>query len=210
MAIKIDYKSFTKKRTPLKNGFPIGMVLFTGVQGAGKSLCQSRYIRQLQQKHKARVYSATDYKYADEVISEDDIASRILTMREDTPTVFALDEIQVLLDRDSASPVTRSQVRKAIQQQRKRNTTIVGTVQVLHDLETIYRRQLAYVVNCYKLGAIQVEFWIDGTTLKFDDELMKYKGTVVDIKIWKRHNEMFDLYDTFEIVGKNKLGSTPV
>lgn len=212
MAIRIDFKSFTKKRTPLKSGFPIGMVIFTGKQGGGKSLSQSRYMWQLQNKYNAKVYSATDYKYADEVIKEEDIASTILTEREKRPTIFALDEIQILLDKDNADADRRRQVRKAIMQQRKRNTSIVGTAQVLHDLDTMYRRQLAYVVQCTRVGNIQVEFWTDGSSIRFDDEAMKYKGNVVDIKIWKRHNEMFDLYDTFEIVGSsntNKKTKTP-
>lgn len=203
MAIKVDFKSFTKKRTPLKNGFPVGMVIFTGPQGGGKSLSQSRYMWQLQNKYNAKVYSATDYKHADEVIDESEIAEKILTEREDRPTIFALDEIQILLDKDNADADRRRQVRKAIMQQRKRNTTIVGTAQVLHDLDTMYRRQLAYVVQCTRFGNIQIEFWTDGSSIKFDDEAMKYKGNVVDIKIWKRHNEMFDLYDTFEIVGSS-------
>lgn len=201
MGIKVDYRSFTKKRRKLVNGFPVGMVLFTGGQGSGKSLNQSRYIFQLQNKYGAKVYSATDYKHADEVIDEDDIANRIMTKREDKPTIFALDEIQVLLDRENMKGEKSTNIRKAIQQQRKRNTSIIGTVQVLLDLETIYRRQIAYVVNCSHIGPIQIETWIDGSTLKFDDAELKYKGDVVDVKIWKRHNEMYDLYDTYEIVG---------
>ena len=201
MGIKIDYKSFTKKRDKLTNHFPVGMVLFTGKQGAGKSLSQSRYTKTLQDLWNARVFSATDYKYAQDKIDESEIAVKILTLREERPTIFLLDEIQVLLDKDNIDPRTRSQVRKAIQQQRKRNTSIIGTCQELLDLDTIYRRQLAYVVKCSHIGAIQIEKWLDGTTLKFDNELNKYTGTVVDIKIWKRHNEVYDLYDTFEIVG---------
>ena len=212
--IYIDWRSFFKERRKLTNGFPVGMVLFTGRQGAGKSLSQSRYIYKLQEKFNATVYSATDYKYAQHHISEDEIADKILTKREDNPTIFALDEIQVLLDRDNINAETRSQMRKAIQQQRKRNTSIVGTCQELLDLDTIYRRQVAFVVRCTHLGPIQIETWLDGATLKFDNELNKYTGNVVDIRIWKRHSEMYDLYDTYEVVGeKDKIrvkGSSPM
>lgn len=200
--IHIDWRSFLKKRRKLSNNFPVGMVLFTGKQGGGKSLSQSRYIFGLQKRWNARVFSATDYKYADEIIDESEIADKILTKREDRPTIFALDEIQVLLERDNTDAKTRSQMRKAIQQQRKRNTSIVGTCQELLDLDTVYRRQLAFVVRCTHLGPIQIETWMDGSTLKFDDTLNKYTGSTVDINIWKRHNEMYSLYDTFEVVGE--------
>ena len=208
MSLKIDFKSFIKPRRKLKNGFPIGMVLFTGKQGGGKSLSQSRYMRNLQLKWNARVYSATDYVYADDIIQETEIAEKILTKRQSRPTIFALDEIQVLLERDNTDSFTRSQMRKAIQQQRKRNTSIVGTCQELLDLDTIYRRQLAYVVRCFHFGPIQIEFWLDGATLKFDDNMNKYTGSLVDVCIWKRHNDIYDLYDTFQVVGE-KQGVTP-
>lgn len=211
MSIKIDWRSFREPRRNLQSGFPVGMVLFTGKQGGGKSLSQSRYVYQLQQRWNAKVYSATNYINADVKIDEKDIAKSILTAREDRPTVFLLDEIQVLLDPANVSPEDRGNVLKAIQQQRKRKTSIIGTLQVYLDLQPIYRRQIAYVVRCSKFGPIQFERWMDGETLTMDPETHKYKGTTVWIKIWKRHNKMFDLYDTFEVVGdtKNKQGSVP-
>lgn len=210
MSIIIDWNSFKKKRSKLVNGFPVGMVLFTGPQGSGKSLSQSRYIRQLQEHWNAKVYSATNYKYADELVDESEFTSRLMTPREERPSIFALDEIQVLLERGNINAEGRAIVRKAIQQQRKRNTSIIGTAQELLDLDTVYRRQLKYVVRCSYFGAVQIERWLDGQTLKFDDEVNKYTGTLVDIKIWKRNNDVFDLYDTFEVVGDKKEGSAPV
>lgn len=215
--IEIDWKSFLKQRRKLKNGFPVGMILFTGKQGSGKSLCQSRYVYQLQQKFGAEVYSATDYKLADHKIDENNISKEILTKRQNRPSVFLLDEIQVLLDPATISGSDKAQVLKAIQQQRKRNTSIIGTLQVYLDIQPIYRRQINYVVSCSKFGAIQFERWLDGETLTFDETKNKYVGQTSQIRIWKRHNEMFDLYDTHEVIGEkndkinyNLKGSVPM
>lgn len=218
--IQIDYSSFFKKRRKLKSGFPVGMILFTGKQGAGKSLSQSRYVYQLQQKYNAIVYSATDYKHADHKIDESKITEQILTKRQKRPTVFLLDEIQVLLDPATVTGTNKAQITKAIQQQRKRKTSIVGTLQVYLDIQPIYRRQIQYVVACSKIGAIQIEQWLDGETLNYDEQKNKYVGKMSHLKIWKRHNEMFDLYDTHEVVGEKnqniiqqqqtKLGSVPM
>lgn len=205
--IIIDWHSFFERRRKLKNGFPVGMVLFTGNQGAGKTLSQSRYVYQLQKNFNAKVYSATDYKHADVIIEENEIADQILTPREDKPTVFLLDEIQVLLDTDSKD--SQSKITKAIQQQRKRNTSIIGTLQVYLDIKPLYRRQVNFVVKCSKFGPVQIERWMDGNTLSFDETQNKYVGQTVDIKIWKRHNKMFDLYNTYEVVGDDKKGSVP-
>lgn len=202
--INIDFGSFLKKRRRLTNGFPVGMVLFTGDQGAGKTLSQSRYVYQLQQKWGAKVYSATDFANADVKIDENDIAANILTKREDRPTVFLLDEIQVLLDRGNLDDVGRTQIRKAIQQQRKRNTSIVGTLQVYLDIAPEYRRQIKYVVRCMHFGPIQIERWMPGNSLSFNQETNKYEGPTDSIKIWKRHNDMYDLYDTYQVVGDKK------
>lgn len=208
--INIDIPSFFKERRKLGKSFPVGMVLFTGGQGKGKSLSQSRYVWQLQRDWNAKVYSATNYINADVRIAEEEIVHKILTPREERPTVFLLDEIQVLLDPDgSIDKVGKSQVRRAIQQQRKRKTSIIGTAQVLVDIDPIYRRQIAYVVRCYKFGAIQIEMWLDGETLTIDPETKKYSGKVAHVKIWKRHNEMFDLYDTYEVVGDKKHANIP-
>lgn len=209
MSVSIDFRSFRKPRRKLKGGFPVGMVLFTGKQGGGKSLSQSRYVHMLQKKWGAKVYSATDYKKADVKIDESKIAESILTKREDRPSVFLLDEIQVLLAPGNLSAEGKVQVLKAIQQQRKRKTSIIGTLQVYLDIETIYRRQVAYVVRCSKFGPIQIERWMDGETLQFDPLTNKYAGRTDKIVIWKRHNEMFDLYDTFEVVGDRQKGSAP-
>lgn len=211
MSLSIDWASFKKPRDKIPGGFPHGMVLFTGEQGGGKSLSQSRYVRQLQLDYGAKVYSATDYKYADVIIEESEIAKRILTKREETPTVFMLDEIQVLLGRGNLNAEEKGEILKAIAQQRKRNTSIVGTLQVFLDLDIIYRRQLKHVVNCrhYFGKRVQVETWLVGESLSFNDETNKYEGTVAETKIWKRNNEVFELYDTFEIVGDSKV-SEPI
>lgn len=200
--ISIDWRSFSKKRSPLKGGFPTGMVLFTGRQGGGKSLSQSRYVYQLQEKFGAKVYSATDYKRADVKIDESEISDHILTKRDVRPTVFLLDEIQVLLDTTAGK--LKPEVLKAIAQQRKRNTSIIGTLQVFLDLDIRYRRQIKYVVNCSFVGPIQIERWLEGETLTFDQESNKYSGRIAHIRIWKRHNEIFNLYDTHEVVGERK------
>ena len=199
--IYIDFKSYFRHRTKLPKSFPIGMILFTGAQGAGKSLCQMKYIYNMQKKWQARVFSATDYKYFDEKIDEDAIAKKILTKRQSTPTIFALDEIQILLDPSNTDKSTKSQIRKAIQQQRKRNTSIVGTCQQLLDLDMIYRRQIEWLVECSHIGSTQIENWYEGSTLKFDSVENKYVGKLGFSLVWKRNDEMYNLYDTYEVVG---------
>ena len=45
--MRIEFDTFAKKRRKLKRSFPTGTVLFTGHQGAGKSLSTTHYLNRL-------------------------------------------------------------------------------------------------------------------------------------------------------------------
>lgn len=68
------------------------------------------------------------------------------------------------------------------------------------DLDIKYRRQLDAQVECLHFGPIQMELWKDPASLKFDPKKNDYVGRTHRLHIWKRHNEAYDIYDTFEIV----------
>ena len=219
----IDFTSFPKERRKLQRGFPTGTIFFTGGQGAGKSLSATRYIKKLKEKYPdAYIYSNIKLRLADQVISSDEVADHILDRKilgkacgecthcmdpfdsevcvdqKEIPIIFFLDEIQTVLFNNKKS--VSFETFKAICQQRKALKSIVGTMQEFLDLDIQYRRQLRSVVECTHWGYIQLEFWKDPQTMKYDQEKGDYTGRIEDIKVWKRHNTIYDLYDTLEIV----------
>lgn len=202
--MSIEWKTFTKPRRKVKRGFPTGTVFFTGKQGAGKSLSASHYLQMLKTKYpNLYIYSNIKLAIADKVIRSEEVADYILDKKieedgTEIPIAFFLDEIQTVLF--SGQKSVSFETFKAICQQRKALKTIIGTMQEFLDLDIKYRRQLQAQVECLHYGAVQVELWKDPESLKFDANQNDYVGRTRKVNIWKRHNEAYDIYDTYEIV----------
>lgn len=198
--MSIEWNTFLKKRRKEKRGFPTGTIFFTGSQGAGKSLSATHYIKKLKDRYpNLYIYSNIKLKIADKILTSDQIADHILDVKEDRPIAFFIDEIQTVLF--SGKKAVSMETFKAICQQRKAEKTIIGTMQEFLDLDIKYRRQLRSQVECFRFWAIQFELWKDPESLRFDSRKNDYIGKTRHINIWKRHNEAYDIYDTYEIVG---------
>lgn len=198
----IEFNTFPKKRTPLKRSFPTGTVLFTGAQGAGKTLSATHYLVKLKKKYPDMyIYSNITLNIADEILDIDEIGEKILDVRADgAPIAFFLDEIQTVLFKSGGKNNLSLETFRAICQQRKANKTIIGTLQEFLDLDIDYRRQLNSSVSCLHFGALQLELWRNPSDLKYSANDNDYIGKVNHFNIWKRHNDAYNVYDTFEIV----------
>lgn len=202
--MSVEWRTFTKKRRRVKRGFPTGTVFFTGKQGAGKSLSATHYLWRLKQRYPTLyIYSNIQLNIADQVIKSEEVADHILAKRYDengneVPIAFFLDEIQTVLF--SSKKAVSFETFKAICQQRKALKTIIGTMQEFLDLDIKYRRQLQAQVECFNVGPVQFELWKDPDSLRFDQKKNDYVGRTKKINIWKRHNDAYDIYDTYEIV----------
>jgi len=208
--MKIFWKTLTKKVTPSKNTFPVGMVLFVGHQGAGKTISAVHYAYYLQEKYpdllvisNIKLMGFTDFQQA----SPEELTELLLKDYGRRPVAFLLDEIQTLL-RSKKKGSLSADALMSIQQQRKANKTILGTLQEFLDLDISYRRQLRAQVQCRHSGSLQIEFWRDPSTLQYDAEKNDYSGKVMDIWIWKRHDKIYSMYDTYEIV-RQSIDTTP-
>lgn len=219
--LHIEANTYFKKRRKNKRGFPTGTVFFTGRQGAGKSLSASHYLARLKKRYPdLYIYSNIKLKIADKVLRSDEIADHILDRKiegeacgrcskcldnelcvnqKEIPIAFFIDEIQTVLFSEKKS--VSFETFKAICQQRKALKTIIGTMQEFLDLDIKYRRQLLAFVECIYFGNTQFELWKSPSTLKYDPKVMNYVAKTFDVRIWKRHNEAYDIYDTYEIVG---------
>lgn len=196
----IEWDTLFKKRRKDKRTFPTGTVFFTGPQGAGKSLSATHYLKKLKDKYpNLYIYSNIQLTIADKILTSDQIADHILDVKEDRPIAFFIDEVQTVLF--SGKKAVSMETFKAICQQRKAQKTIVGTMQEFLDLDIRYRRQLLAQVECFRFGALQFELWKDPRSLRYDSRQNDYVGRTAKLNIWKRHNEAFDIYDTYEIIG---------
>lgn len=203
--MKIFWKTFNKKASKTGNSFPVGMTLFVGHQGAGKTISAVHYLKYLKEKYPDMlIFSNIKLDIPDTtVITPAEISELLLKDFGRQPVAYLLDEIQTLLRANGgkgSSRVLSEETLMSIQQQRKANKTILGTLQEFLDLDISYRRQLRAQVQCRHVGNFQYEYWRDPATLTYDAEKNDYKGKVMDVWIWKRHDDMYHLYDTYEIV----------
>lgn len=202
--MSVEWRTFLKPRRVVKRGFPTGTVFFTGKQGAGKSLGASHYLSKLKKQYpNLYIYSNIQLTIANKVIKSEEVADYILDKKYDElgneiPIAFFLDEIQTVLF--SGKKNVSFETFKAICQQRKALKTIIGTMQEFLDLDIKYRRQLQAQVECFYFWNIQFELWKDPESLHFDTKKNDYVGRTKKVNIWKRHNEAYDIYDTYEIV----------
>jgi SpoVK/Ycf46/Vps4 family AAA+-type ATPase len=198
--MRIEWKTIPKKCRSDKKDFPTGTVIFTGRQGAGKTLSATHYLTKLKQSYPdLYIFSNISLKIANKVITSAEVQKYILWVHpKDAPIAFFLDEIQTVLY--NSKNATSLEVFKSICQQRKAKKTIIGTAQEFLDIDIKYRRQLNSLVECSNFKKLQFERWVDPETLRLDPQSNKYVGDTSMFNIWKRHDEAFDIYDTYEIV----------
>jgi len=209
--MKIFWKTFPKKATPSGNKFPVGMVLFVGHQGAGKTISAVHYAEYLQQKYPdAMIFSNITINLPNaRRVEVAELEELLLKDFGRVPVIYILDEIQTLLRGNKGGKrVLSEDTLMSIQQQRKANKTILGTLQEFLDLDISYRRQLRAQVQCRHAGNLQIEYWRDPSTLSYNAEKNDYSGKVMDIWLWKRHDEIYAQYDTYELV-KQSINTTP-
>lgn len=197
----VEWSTLLKKRRSDKKDFPTGTIIFSGRQGAGKTLSATHYLVRLKKQYPDLfIFSNIQLSIADKVITSDQVQHYILkTHPQGYPIAFFLDEIQTVLFNSKSS--VSIEVFKAICQQRKALKTIIGTAQEFLDIDIRYRRQLNSLVECNPfLTRFQIERWIDPDSLQLDPHTNKYVGGTKYLNVWKRHNDAFDIYDTYEIV----------
>lgn len=198
--MRVEWSTIPKKRRSDKKDFPTGTIIFTGRQGAGKTLSATHYLVRLKRNYPNMfIFSNIQLTIADKIITSDEVQKYILWVHpKGYPIAFFLDEIQTVLFNSKQS--VSIEVFKSICQQRKALKTIIGTAQEFLDIDIRYRRQLNSLVECSPFFKFQCERWVDPDTLSLDPQTNKYIGETKMFNIWKRHNAAFDIYDTYEIV----------
>lgn len=184
------------------------MVLFVGHQGAGKTISAVHYAEYLLKKYpNALVFSNIKLDVPNfQQLQAHEIEEYLLKDFGRQEVIYLLDEIQTLLRAKKGA--LSADTLLSIQQQRKANKTILGTLQEFLDLDISYRRQLRAQVQCRHAGNVQIEFWRDPNTLQYDSDKNDYSGKVMDIWIWHRNDEIYQKYDTYEIV-RQSINTTP-
>lgn len=204
----IDYRKEFKKNNP--DYFePDGLLVFTGPQGAGKTLSAVKYVINLMNEYKKCLLVTNidikslpiDNKRVFRFNNSDDLSKY---NNDKFGVIFLIDEIQLYfnsLDSKNIDP----QVMVQISQQRKQRKHIVCTSQVFGRLAKPLREQFSNVIWCksyFKL--LQKNQLIDRDSMDTESSTgTELKGKVKKSFWWFHHPNDYQLYDTFNIINNN-------
>lgn len=187
---------------------PDGSICFCGAQGSGKTLSAVRYVNIIHKLYpKALVVSNINLKGIDYIPYEGFTELKKLD-NGIFGVICLIDEVQTEFSSLDSSKISPSVI-NIICQQRKRRFHLVLTSQLFTRIAKAYREQISCAIDCScLLKTVQRLQVIDFSRCAYDIE-----GNLTNVAyskqyFWTRKPELFDLYDTSEIVsriGKNDV-----
>lgn len=182
---------------------PDGIVVFTGMQGSGKTLSAVQYIDRLARKYPAvKIVSncALNLSTGHEIIPYTGYEQIKEMDNGYAGIILFLDEIQSefnSLDSKSVDPAWF----QVISMQRKRRLHVVGTSQLFSRIAKCWREQFHNVVECRCIfGVLQSNCMVDCNNAKeINGELVYETGRPF---FWFHSPALYNMYDTWERVKK--------
>lgn len=201
----IKYKLQFKKDHP-EWFYPDGIIVFSGMQGQGKTLSAVRYVKRLCQEYpKLIVCSNVEIKGIDnKQVFFDGVKKFKEISNGEFGVVYLIDEIQLLFNSLESKQMDLS-LFTTICQQRKQRKHIVGTSQVFNRISKGFREQFKYAVMCNNvLGVLQYNKVVRGEDVTIDEN-----GKVQTDKIYRRfffHSPaLYESYDTYRTIDRTNF-----
>lgn len=182
---------------------PDGIIVFCGMQGAGKTISAVQYVQKLCELYpQVKVCSNMDLRLPDgiEVYPWDGVHCFTDINNGYAGVIYLIDEIHLEFN-SLESKKMDSNIFTVVSQQRKQRKHIVGTSQVFSRIAKPFREQFRYVVACRTvLRCIQVNALIDAKNAREVD------GEVVASSIkrffWFHSPALYDSYDTYAVMNR--------
>lgn len=182
---------------------PDGLLVFTGLQGTGKTLSAVQYvIRLLECYPKAKLVSNVDViGYEDRTVPFDGVARFKTERNGEYGVIFLIDEIQILFNSLESKGMDVN-LFETICQQRKQRVHIVGTTQVFGRMAKGFREQFKYVVECK-----QVFKWLQFNRYAKGVDCIAGEDGHFEVKkahlvFWFVAPEMYAVYDTTAVIDR--------
>lgn len=208
LLIKYMWKDYKHVRSLKKQGIipfnEFGLTLFTGRQGAGKTMSMVYEAEVLRAKY-PNLYICSNFGYIHEnesLKSLSDITNAVLRAKElnCVGTLILWDEIQN--DFDSFSKVSRD-VLRVVTQQRKQSIKILGTSQVFTRVSKALREQTFEVVMCNTIfKRMTTSRFYDAEVFNHNIDKPEDKRKMFPLRKVKfvQTDEMRELYDSYAVI----------
>lgn len=204
--MRIDWPSLIKKKSPdPKHQFPLGMVVFKGYQGNGKSLSLVHKAFDIKKSFPdCKVYSNMKlYGIRYNLYSTTaDLISVLSSVRNgNNGVLIIIDEAQNYFNKKDGVPL---EIMSQLCQNRKNRRCVLMTSQIWEDLDVMLRKQVKTIVNCRRIFNIQINTYHNGEALCYDKQAGEYVAPKKFTEIFKHNNEYYKRYETLEVIDTNK------
>lgn len=183
---------------------PEGIIVFCGMQGAGKTISAVQYVQKLCEMYpQVKVCSNMELSLPEniEVIHWDGVHCFTDIENGYAGVIYLLDEIHLEFN-SLESKKMDSNIFTVVSQQRKQRKHIVGTSQVFNRIAKPFREQFRYAVACRTLfKCIQINSLIDA---KHASEGKNGEIICSSIKkfFWFHSPALYDSYDTYAVMNR--------
>lgn len=189
-----------------------GFTIFTGRQGAGKTISLVDYLDRLRVRYpKLKIYTNFKYKYADGVMTDWDTFFRVRNGTDGV--VFAIDEVQNEFSSADWKDFP-AELLSQITMQRKQRIKIVATSQVYTRIAKQLREQTFSVCMCscwFRRLVYVREYDAAEYSLTADSPYQaKKKCKPLSRHIYVQSDELRDEFDTWEVVNRMRRKSESV
>lgn len=202
--MRIDYKSlFLHKSPEPKHQFPLGMKVFTALQGHGKSLSLVNDAFAVKQSFPECVVFSNmtlygiRYKFYRTV---SDLIEVLKFKNGSKGVLIIIDEAQNYFNKKTGVPI---EVMSQLCQNRKNRRHILMTSQIWEDLDVPVRKQVHTVVKCRRFFNLQINTYYNGEQLHWDNRENAYVAPKRFTKIFKHNDDYYSRYETLEIIETN-------
>lgn len=207
MKIWIDRKSLTKKKSPEKHGqFPTGTRAYKGWQGRGKTLSITEYVFRLKEKYpecvifsNVKMQGIPDFHYTK---TDEEVRQGLRFRNGEKGVINVIDECHLYCNKKTGISID---FLTQISQQRKERRKIVISSQIWEDLDISLRKQVPEIITCRNFLNLQINTISNGEGLHYNKQSGQYEAPLRGVEIFKRNDEYFKRYDTYQKVETNEV-----
>lgn len=203
--MQIDWRSFTKKYTKDKDGFPFGIRFYDAAQGGGKTLSMVHDALELKKDYPDMITISNviikglpNQKNFDSV---DELIYLLELSQEHKHTLVIIDEaLTYFAENGGIDPALMNK----ITQNRKCRRFMMLATQKFKRVNNRLRDFSLETVKCMHFWFIQINVVRDDTTLHWDKDEMDFVGNKKYIYVFKRNNDLFNSFNTFASIKIDK------
>ena len=211
ISTKVDFSTFPVSRHSDKDKFPFGIWIYEGAQGSGKTLSMvydlKKYLAEFPD-----IFVLSNVKLFIDGLSSADIryfstVDELLELLPDTAlakhSVVILDEgLSYFAENGGINPALMS----SITQNRKARRLFMVSCQKYSRLNNRLRDFANVLVKCsgHLCGIVQVNLYMDNQKVSWDRESLGFVGEPFKRRVFKRNDDLFHSYDTFQKIDITK------